>query len=99
MRVGTDYGDPEEGGPLPEAPEWAEGDDKLERPLSAFTDDELFEELRLRFDCFVFGGGKARTDNTDRLRTAYKGDMNRLIGLATQLLWDLQSSSGFFVRP
>lgn len=95
MRAGQQYEEPDESAPLPDAATWQEGDDKIERPLSAFSDDELFDEMRLRYTAFFFGGQCYRHDDATRFHTRYKGRFTELIGLVMQCLWDLQSQAGF----
>jgi hypothetical protein len=86
MRVGEQFDDPE--GPMPDG--LAVADEAIERPLSAFTDDEVFDELRLRYASFVFYGDRQRHDDYNLLTGYYKGSWPTIIGLCTQALWRLQ---------
>ncbi len=94
MRLATEgSGDPRDGDDLPESPSEtgrAELDGPLERPLSAYSLDEIMDELRLRFSCFIFQGETQRYDESRHGQSVGHGSTSEQVGLATQFLWGLQ---------
>jgi hypothetical protein len=95
MRLGTDQDDD-----LPEADELpevtdamrAELDEPLTRPLAAFTTDEIFAEIAMRYPTFVFVAEEVSHDwGGHKWVRRSEGSFSTRVGMAQRLLWFYQN--------